>query len=197
MPSSALHVCPRYFEDPNEANAIYDYGIILRERDPKAPLRGFGFNLMLGLAPPLKDGSMADNEPDVLQGRSLYVSGYRPQDSPSNGPPRRPEGSCVQTNSHQLVYKARTEEGMSGGPVWLGFRGVETVVGIQYVCISCFSTKSILTFVYFCPICPIYSSYIVSLVFFYHCAVVLSRSFALTLSSKKATTAGQMTAKET
>ena len=133
--SKMIHVCQQYFDEPDEVNAIYDYGVILLKRDLKAARRGFGFNLMLGLAPPLQsDASSADeNEKDVLHDRLLYVSGYRPNDLPSGGPPRKSDGSCIQTNPHQLVYKANTVKGMSGGPVWLGFQGVETVVAIQYV----------------------------------------------------------------
>ncbi|KAG8532881.1 uncharacterized protein KY384_002759 [Bacidia gigantensis] len=126
-----LRVCERYKVEPNENNAIYDYGVILLDRDRKAPRRGFGFNLMLGLAAS-REGR---KEGDVLQNRALSVSGYKPQDSPQNSKPtnlpRRAEGSCVKANSYQLMYSAKTEEGMSGGPVWLGFRGVETVVAVH------------------------------------------------------------------
>lgn len=121
-----IHVCQRYFDQPEELNVIYDYGAILLDQKWRSGrLRpGFAFNLVLGLAPPL----------DVLQNQLLCVSGYRPGDSPSNSP-RRSDGSCVQTSGYQLVYKANSPQGMSGGPVWLGFRGFETVVAIQCVCL--------------------------------------------------------------
>lgn len=128
--SDMMRVCQRYLEAPSELNAIYDYGAILLPRDRKKALRGFGFGLLLGLAPPLLN-SNAEPEKDVLQDRPLYVSGYRPKDLPSTGPPRRAEGLCVQAGRNQLVYTADAEEGISGGPVWLGFRGMETVVAIQ------------------------------------------------------------------
>ncbi|KAI0836967.1 hypothetical protein F5Y06DRAFT_288220 [Hypoxylon sp. FL0890] len=128
-----IRVCQRYLEDPDELNAIYDYGVILLKRDKNKRMRGFGFNLMLGLAPLPGENtdSPEDEEKDLLQNREVYVSGYRPGDSPLNDPPRRSEGKCIRTNAHQLYYQADTIQGMSGGPVWIGFRGVETVVAIH------------------------------------------------------------------
>ncbi|KAH8887284.1 hypothetical protein GQ53DRAFT_827448 [Thozetella sp. PMI_491] len=116
-----IHVCQRYSDDPSELNAIYDYGVILlRRSSPTQQGFGFGCSLMLGLA----------QDEDMLQDRLLYVSGYRPWEFPP-AQPRKSEGNCVSSGEDQLQYKAKTEEGMSGGPVWLGFRGVETVVAIH------------------------------------------------------------------
>ncbi|OTA96609.1 hypothetical protein M434DRAFT_27759 [Hypoxylon sp. CO27-5] len=128
-----IRVCQRYFEDPDELNAIYDYGVILLKRDRKFRIRGFGFNLMLGITPlPGENTDFAeDEEKDLLHERDVYVSGYTPADLPTDNPPRRSEGKCIRTNVHQLQYKADTVQGMSGGPVWIGFRGVETVVAIH------------------------------------------------------------------
>ncbi|KAI0114644.1 hypothetical protein F4776DRAFT_673916 [Hypoxylon sp. NC0597] len=128
-----IRVCQRYFEDPDELNAIYDYGVILLKRDKKDRVRGFGFNLMLGIAPlpGVNTDSTEDEEKDLLYDRDVYVSGYTPGDSPYDDPPRRSEGKCIRTNSHQLQYKADAMQGMSGGPVWIGFRGVETVVAVH------------------------------------------------------------------
>ncbi|KAI1088291.1 hypothetical protein F5B19DRAFT_486041 [Rostrohypoxylon terebratum] len=119
-----IRVCPRYFEDPNELNAIYDYGIILLQRGKKSRHRGFGFHLMLGENTSIKD------EKDILQDSSVYVSGYMPGDSPPNSPSRS-QGTCIRATSKQLHYTADTIQGMSGGPVWVGFRGVETVVAVH------------------------------------------------------------------
>ncbi|EFW98790.1 cytochrome c oxidase assembly protein [Grosmannia clavigera kw1407] len=116
--SSMIRVCQTYLDSPSENFAIYDYGVILLHRNVLNPRRGFGFGLMLGVASP-------------PEGRLLYVSGYLPKDSGKGGEPRRSEGNCVQAGSSQLVYRADTEAGMSGGPVWLGFRGTETVVAIH------------------------------------------------------------------
>lgn len=61
--------------------------------------------------------------PDVLLDRLVYVSGYRPKDMPGKSLPRKSDGNCVAPGSNQLVYMAKAEVGMSGEPVWLGFRG--------------------------------------------------------------------------
>ncbi|KAI2470762.1 hypothetical protein F4781DRAFT_421153 [Annulohypoxylon bovei var. microspora] len=128
-----IRVCQNYFEDPNELNAIYDYGIILLKRGKQDRHRGFGFNLMLGLAPLLGESinSSKGEEKDILQDSLIYVSGYTPGDSPPDNPPRRSEGKCIRAKSNQLQYTADAMQGMSGGPVWMGFRGVETVVAIH------------------------------------------------------------------
>ncbi|KAI1385440.1 uncharacterized protein F4822DRAFT_445392 [Hypoxylon trugodes] len=128
-----IHVCDRYFDDPDEDQAIYDYAVILLARDRKARHRGFGFNLMLGLTPPPGDTPVPvdEEESDILLGSSVYVSGYVPDNSPPKKHPSRSEGKCIRTYTQQLHYKAKTEPGMSGGPVWIGFRGVETVVAIH------------------------------------------------------------------
>ena len=127
-----IRVCQRYFDDPDELNAIFDYAVILLERTRKIKRRGFGFNLMLGLAPSPENCATAadEEEQDALQGRSLYVSGYLPEVF-SPLPPSRTEGKCLVAGQHQLQYLAEALPGISGGPVWLGFRGGETVVAIQ------------------------------------------------------------------
>ncbi|KAI0886935.1 uncharacterized protein GGS22DRAFT_178918 [Annulohypoxylon maeteangense] len=127
-----IRVCQTYFKEPNELNAIFDYGVILLKRGKKDRHRGFGFNLMLGLAP-LRGGSTYSTgrgEKDILQDSVVYVSGYMPGDYPPQDP-RRSDGKCIRAMSKQLHYTADTMQGMSGGPVWIGFRGVETVVAIH------------------------------------------------------------------
>ncbi|KAI0845400.1 hypothetical protein F5Y00DRAFT_272932 [Daldinia vernicosa] len=128
-----IRVCRKYFEDPDELNEIYDYGAILLKRPPSKRHRGFGFHLMLGLAPQLGKGAAytEDEDKDILRDRMVYVCGYTPEDSPPEKSPRRSEGRCIGTNLHQLRYDANTKPGMSGGPVWVGFRGVETIVAIH------------------------------------------------------------------
>ncbi|KAI8963486.1 hypothetical protein F5Y11DRAFT_356292 [Daldinia sp. FL1419] len=123
-----IRVSSKYFEDPGELNAAFDYGVILIERQTLKRHRGFGFHIMLGPASQLS--TECENK-DVLQDRMVYVCGYTPKDSPLENQPRRSEGKCVAANKFQLRYDADTEQGMSGGPVWIGFRGVETVVAIH------------------------------------------------------------------
>ncbi|KAI1773219.1 hypothetical protein F4818DRAFT_120906 [Hypoxylon cercidicola] len=127
-----IRVCERYFNEPEDTNSIFDYGIILLKRRKQDRIRGFGFNLMLGLAP-VREGSGSSNKKvkDVLQGALLYVSGYAPEDSPIDEPPKRSAGTCIRPRRGDLTYEADTIQGMSGGPVWIGFRGVETVVAIH------------------------------------------------------------------
>ncbi|KAI1478662.1 hypothetical protein F4774DRAFT_384673 [Daldinia eschscholtzii] len=128
-----IRVCSKYFEDPDELMEIYDYGIILLQRPPSGRHRGFGFHVMLGLAPQVGTASTYNEyeDKDILQDRMVYVCGYTPDDSPPECSPRRSEGKCVGTNLHQVRYEADTKPGMSGGPVWVGFRGVETVIAIH------------------------------------------------------------------
>lgn len=128
-----IRVCRKYFDDPDELNEIYDYGAILLKRPPSKRHRGFGFHLMLGLPPQLGKGAAytEDEDKDILQDHMVYVCGYTPEDSPPDKSPRRSEGRCIGTNLHQLRYDAGTKPGMSGGPVWVGFRGVEMIVAIH------------------------------------------------------------------
>ncbi|KAF3059215.1 cytochrome c oxidase assembly protein [Daldinia childiae] len=133
-----IRVCRKYFEDPDELKEIYDYGAILLRRPSPKRHRGFGFHLMLGLPPQLGKGAAytEDEDKDILRGEKVNVCGYTPEDSPPdksnpNNSPRKSEGRCIGTNLHQLRYDADTKPGMSGGPVWVGFRGVETIVAIQ------------------------------------------------------------------
>ncbi|KAI2603194.1 uncharacterized protein GGS25DRAFT_528234 [Hypoxylon fragiforme] len=128
-----LRVCTRYFDEPNEDNAIYDYGAILLKRDRLKRIRGFGFHIMLGLVPPrgLDVKSPGDDDKDVMHDKAVNVSGYRPEDSPPQELPKRSEGRCVRAGDSQLQYNAQTVQGMSGGPVWVGYRGKETVVAIH------------------------------------------------------------------
>ena len=135
VPRERVHVCPRYVENPSELNAIYDYAAILLDRGT-TPFRGFGFSLQLGLAPLPEDGRVLvdekeEEEEDILQDQLLNVGGYRPGEFPSSGPPSRAGGKCISAGQHQLTYAAETVEGISGGPVWLEYRGFETIVAIH------------------------------------------------------------------
>ncbi|RYO94327.1 hypothetical protein DL766_000604 [Monosporascus sp. MC13-8B] len=130
VPREKVHVCSQYIENPTELNAIYDYAAILLDRG--TPIRGFGFSLQLGLAPLPEDSrESAEEENDILQDQPLNVGGYRPGDFPSSCPPSRAGGKCISAGRHQLMYTAETVEGISGGPVWLEYRGFETIVAIH------------------------------------------------------------------
>ncbi|KAH7304132.1 hypothetical protein B0I35DRAFT_484621 [Stachybotrys elegans] len=132
VPREAIYVCPSYFKNPSELNAIYDYAAILLKRDP--PIRGFGFSLELGLPPVRENNQMSaekEEEKDILQDQPLNVGGYRPGDYPATCPPSRAGGRCIVAGKHQLTYTAETVQGISGGPVWLEYRGFETIVAIH------------------------------------------------------------------
>ncbi|KAI0380478.1 hypothetical protein F5Y04DRAFT_289461 [Hypomontagnella monticulosa] len=121
-----IRVRQEYLERPDELNAVHDYGIILLDRGQKKERRGFAFHLMLGLSDKCIAG-LGYGE-GIIRGRWVYVGGYKPGETEF---PRRSDGICTREMLTQLTYKANTEPGMSGGPVWMGFRGVETVVGIH------------------------------------------------------------------
>ncbi|KAI3316916.1 hypothetical protein HD806DRAFT_527476 [Xylariaceae sp. AK1471] len=130
-----VRVCQRYMDNPKETNAAYDYGVILLERNLNNPIRGFGFNLALGIAPPLQraqtdKAQTSEDKIDVLQDQTVYVSGFRPGDPPTKRPARS-TGKCIYGNQRQLIYEADAEQGMSGGAVWADFRRLETVVAIH------------------------------------------------------------------
>lgn len=148
-----MRVSQQYPAKPEAVNQIYDYGAILLPRNPARPSNksfGFGFNLILGLSPAVNSGHHRAEEKDILLDREVSITGYKPEDDPKTKvvvrgaspgeqrvekghPPRRASGDCVDANEDQLWYKGNLVGGISGSPVWLGFRGVETVVGIQCV----------------------------------------------------------------
>lgn len=104
-----------YKRDPQPSNAVNDYGVILLPRTGNKPRPGFGFSLKLAF--------INDLEGDVR------VTGYR--DVTPACRPITSSGSSTCTLD-QILYRASTEQGMSGSPVWVSYSGFETVVAIQY-----------------------------------------------------------------
>ncbi|EHK17271.1 uncharacterized protein TRIVIDRAFT_205870 [Trichoderma virens Gv29-8] len=100
---------------PEERRAAqHDYGVILLGDEVKIP-GDFGFSLPLSLADRL------DCE--------LSVNGYRV----TSDHPLTSTGPCVNPIIHdnQLEYMIETEGGISGSPVWVGYKSQPTVVAIH------------------------------------------------------------------
>ncbi|ETW77754.1 hypothetical protein HETIRDRAFT_453887 [Heterobasidion irregulare TC 32-1] len=95
---------------------VDDYGAILLPRAPSGvPRDGYPFSMRLAFE-------------DAFKG-SIYVSGYRADTQP--GQPKTSSGACVGCYAEQLEYKAGTEQGISGSPVWIEYQGLQTAVAIH------------------------------------------------------------------
>ncbi|KAF8437010.1 hypothetical protein BGX38DRAFT_1274230 [Terfezia claveryi] len=119
-----FHISESYKRTPNDTNPIDDYGCLLIERakinDRDVPREGFGFSIPLAFAD--------------LRGMGLkaFVGGYPGElNIGDNVEFRYALGDFGQTDPGQLFYHASTEKGQSGGPVWVLYKGYETVVGIH------------------------------------------------------------------
>ena len=105
-------VCPEYELNPTEKNAVHDYGVVLLPKDASKTREGFGLNL-----------SFSSDED--IEGQ-VCVQGYRD----TSDKPVTSWGPIVASGT-QLEYKAATEQGMSGSPVWAAYDGLAVAVGIQ------------------------------------------------------------------
>ncbi|KAL7794332.1 hypothetical protein V8C37DRAFT_415178 [Trichoderma ceciliae] len=126
-----FYVSDAYKKDPTERQAENDYGVILVEKNPKHPHRGFGFALKLGH--------------DALLDENVEVFGYREAesyDSESDGDgenqkekpkwkPAASSGKCITCLPNQLMYKVKTEPGFSGSPVIKAYKDRDTAVAIH------------------------------------------------------------------
>ncbi|KAL1640929.1 hypothetical protein SLS58_006545 [Diplodia intermedia] len=122
IPDSEVHVNEEYAAHPVESSADNDYGVIMLPEGVKAPedFGDFGFSLHLGVADRLDC--------------DLFVTGYR-ADSGRGKEPVTSSGRCVNpiVRENQLEYLVATEGGLSGSPVWVGYKTHPTVVAIQRV----------------------------------------------------------------
>ncbi|KAL7915087.1 hypothetical protein GGI35DRAFT_474782 [Trichoderma velutinum] len=123
-PVAGFKICPRYIEiletKPNSSDkGSYDYGIILLVKDVTKESNRQGLGLNLGLSSHL-----------TLQGsKDANVSGYGGSDPTS---PLQHSSGRLKLGMKQCVeYKAPTEQGMSGSPVWIPYGGHPVVVGIH------------------------------------------------------------------
>lgn len=122
VPDENVRISKKYLMNPTAASAVYDYGVIfpppLTANQPPYP--GLGFSLRL-------------SEEERFD-HSFFITAYPSGSSPGSAPSMS-TGNCVNPilNPNQLEYMVSTVQGISGSPVWLGFRGHPTVVAIQYV----------------------------------------------------------------
>jgi V8-like Glu-specific endopeptidase len=105
-----VYIC----EDYQQGVADGDYGSI---RIPyKGIVRGFGFSMKLAYEAHFKG--------------TVYVSGCRAKRICMS---KTSTGHCVICYPKVVEYSCRTEEGISGSPVWIEHKGSQFVVAIQYV----------------------------------------------------------------
>ncbi|PNP53426.1 hypothetical protein THARTR1_06120 [Trichoderma harzianum] len=123
-PVAGFKICPRYIEiletKPKAADkGSYDYGIVLLVRDKTKESNRQGLGLNLGLSSHV-----------TLQGSKIAnVCGYGGSDPSSL---LQHSSGQVKSGGKQCVeYKAPTEQGMSGSPVWIPYGGHPMVVGIH------------------------------------------------------------------
>lgn len=120
-----------YEKSPTAANAIYDYGVILLDRAKADETRdALGFNIVLASMDP---SSQSLGPGDV--GLVSSVGGYPAVSNSEDGDPEleTANGRFAQHAERQVHYTAASNQGMSGGPIWVNFGGETVVVGIQYV----------------------------------------------------------------
>jgi V8-like Glu-specific endopeptidase len=121
VPPTAIHICPTYKNNPTtdvkKPESRNDYGAILLAREAGHPPHpAFGFSAMLG-------------DEEKIQG-DVSVTGYQ---AGTSGPPVTSSGECINpiVTRNQLEYKVKTEAGISGSPVWIGYNGLVTSVAVQ------------------------------------------------------------------
>ncbi|UKZ72834.1 hypothetical protein TrVFT333_000471 [Trichoderma virens FT-333] len=110
-------ICPKYREllenggTPSEM-CSHDYGIILLHKDDSKAGNRQGLGLSLRLS----------SHKFLQNAKEARVSGYGAGDD-ANTPPKNSSGSLKLGGSQYLEYKAPTEQGMSGSPVWVPYGG--------------------------------------------------------------------------
>lgn len=108
--------------------APYDYDAIIINRSKGDKPRGFGFSLMLGIDP--VNNSHPSPKIRTPSG-NVKLYGYSSEDiQPLNW-----EGSYG-TLPDQVMYNMDTKPGLSGSPVFTGYKSAETVIAIQYVLLT-------------------------------------------------------------
>ncbi|KAB2570087.1 hypothetical protein DBV05_g11233 [Lasiodiplodia theobromae] len=104
-----------YAATPKEISAENDYGVILLPKNIKPP-GDFGFSLLLGVADRLDCELSVTGYPATKNAGIVTISG-------------QVVNPIIRKN--QLEYIIETEAGLSGSPVWAGYKGHPTVVAIH------------------------------------------------------------------
>jgi V8-like Glu-specific endopeptidase len=117
-----VHICSTYKENPTlsvtASEAPNDYGAIILEREAGRPAHpSFGWSAILG-------------DEKVIEGE-VGVTGY--QAGVGGAIASTSTGFCAEyiVTPNQLEYEAQTEEGISGAPVWIGYKGLMVALAVQ------------------------------------------------------------------
>lgn len=108
-----IFIPPSYLSRPRTET---DFGAIRVPTSTSVP-RGFGFALKLA--------------EESLRDKTLQICGF-PSDCP-RPEPSTSSGDCKRWNRNRLEYQIATAKGLSGAPVFMPFKGHDTVIGIQCV----------------------------------------------------------------
>jgi hypothetical protein len=111
-----IFICREYEESPLTSNDKNDWGMILIPKVKTLDPLGFGFSLLFAT------GGTSWHESETY----FTIGGYTNSDKLliCSGNGRR---IC----ERQLEYSIETKPGLSGSPVFLAYKGYETVIGIQ------------------------------------------------------------------
>ncbi|KAK6498027.1 hypothetical protein TWF506_004270 [Arthrobotrys conoides] len=108
-----IFIAEEYKNNPTEESKIHDYGMILL---PGPPQGGFGFSL-----------KMAEAQGSEMKLPAVNIIGYH-----SNvQEPEFYSGRVSRVMPKFIKYSIKSVPGNSGGPVWVGGEGGETVIGIH------------------------------------------------------------------
>ncbi|EGD87058.1 hypothetical protein H112_05580 [Trichophyton rubrum D6] len=106
-----IFIPPSYLSRPRTET---DFGAIRVPTSTSVP-RGFGFALKLA--------------EESLRDKTLQICGF-PSDCP-RPEPSTSSGDCKRWNRNRLEYQIATAKGLSGAPVFMPFKGHDTVIGIH------------------------------------------------------------------
>ncbi|KAL2857464.1 hypothetical protein BJX68DRAFT_263030 [Aspergillus pseudodeflectus] len=133
-----IHKCPDYDPARRTYDPEHDYGVIIVPKETNEEEGGIGFGFALSLAT------------EDLSQKTLELTGYYPQSDErerekSTTKKKAPNevgavvasletysGECLGSYPGYLEYDIGTIQGLSGSPVWMPYKGHETVVAVQY-----------------------------------------------------------------
>ncbi|KAF3219290.1 hypothetical protein TWF106_007131 [Orbilia oligospora] len=116
-----VFISESFEESPTAKNAENDYGVILTKRDVDeagaSPDKGFGFSLKF-------------RHEELMEKVTLEVCGYQADSEP--GQPKTSSGPCTRSWEDLIEYDIMTQQGLSGSPVCLPYKGHEAVIAIHH-----------------------------------------------------------------